>query len=56
MTGARINGQTYPVKLFVFDKDGLMFKSRTFLVELARARIQAFRELYPELSLEDLKQ
>lgn len=38
MRNVRINGHEYDIRLFVFDKDGLMFESRQFWIELAQAR------------------
>lgn len=41
MASVIVNGKTYEADLFVFDKDGLMFDSQTFWVEIANARIRA---------------
>ena len=41
MASVILNGKTYEADLFVFDKDGLMFDSQTFWVEIANARIRA---------------
>lgn len=45
----RINDHEYDIRLFVFDKDGLMFESKQFWIELAQARVRAVREKYPEI-------
>ena len=39
-----VNGKQFPVDLVVFDKDGLMFKSQGFWVELAETRMRMMRE------------
>lgn len=44
-----INGHEYDIQLFVFDKDGLLFESRQFWIELAQARIRAIEKKYPEI-------
>lgn len=54
MGNVRINGHEYDIDMFVFDKDGLMFESRQFWIELAQARIRAAEKNHPELSKEFL--
>lgn len=49
MKNIKINGHEYDIRLFVFDKDGLMFESRKFWMELAQARIRAVRQKYREI-------
>lgn len=39
-----VNGKTYEADLLVFDKDGLMFDSEAFWIELANARMRALAE------------
>lgn len=47
MKNVKVNGHEYEIRLFVFDKDGLMFESRQFWIELAQARIRAAGQKYP---------
>ena len=54
MGNVRINGHEYDIDMFVFDKDGLMFESRQFWIELAQARVRAAEKNHPELSKEFL--
>ena len=54
MGNVRINGHEYDIEMFVFDKDGLMFESRQFWIELAQARIRAAEKKYPHVSGEFL--
>lgn len=54
MGNVRINGHEYDIEMFVFDKDGLMFESRQFWIELAQARVRAAEKKHPELSKEFL--
>ncbi len=54
MGNVRINGHEYDIEMFVFDKDGLMFESRQFWIELAQARVRAAEKKHPELSMEFL--
>lgn len=49
MNNVKINGHEYDIRLFVFDKDGLMFESKQFWIELAQARIRAIGQKYAEL-------
>lgn len=49
MSNVKINGHDYDIRLFVFDKDGLMFESRQFWIELAQARVRALGKKYPEI-------
>lgn len=44
MAAINIAGKTYDIELFVFDKDGLMFKSQTFWSELGEARINSLKK------------
>jgi len=45
MIRVRAGGREFQSELFVFDKDGLLFKSMTFWKNLAAARINALAEL-----------
>lgn len=54
MGNVRINGHEYDLAMFVFDKDGLMFESRQFWIELAQARIRAAEKKHPHISGEFL--
>lgn len=47
-----INGREYDIELFVFDKDGLLFESRQFWIELAQSRIRALEKNYPHIPRE----
>lgn len=49
MRNVSINGHAYDIRLFVFDKDGLMFESRQFWIELAQARVRAVWQNYPQI-------
>lgn len=49
MRNVNINGHEYDLRLFVFDKDGLMFESQQFWIELAQSRVKAIRQNYPEI-------
>lgn len=49
MKKVRINGKGYDIRLFVFDKDGLMFESRQFWIALAQSRIRAIGKKYPNI-------
>lgn len=49
MNHVKINGHEYDIRLFVFDKDGLMFESRQFWIELAQARVRAAAQKYAEI-------
>ncbi len=49
MRNVRINGHEYDIRLFVFDKDGLMFESRQFWIELAQARVRAVEQNCPRI-------
>ena len=49
MSNVKINGHEYDFRLFVFDKDGLMFESRQFWVELAQSRIKAVEKKHPDI-------
>ena len=42
MIKVKVNDNCYDVALFVFDKDGLMFESRHFWIELAKTRAKLF--------------
>lgn len=55
MSDVKINGHEYDIRLFVFDKDGLMFESGPFWIELAQARIRAVEQKYPEISKKNIK-
>ena len=44
-----VNGHEYDIRLFVFDKDGLMFESHQFWIELAQSRVRAVQKKYPEI-------
>lgn len=44
MIKVKVNEHVYNVALFVFDKDGLMFESRQFWIELAKTRAQLFHK------------
>ena len=55
MSNVKINGHEYEIRLFVFDKDGLMFESRQFWIELAQARIRAAGQKYPEIPKQTLE-
>lgn len=50
MKNVCINGHLYEIGLFVFDKDGLMFESKQFWIELAQARVRAIQQNYPQIS------
>ncbi len=52
MKNVVINESEYEIELFVFDKDGLMFESGQFWVELAQSRIRAMYRNYPDVSHE----
>lgn len=41
MASIHVNGHTYETDLLVFDKDGLMFDSEQFWIEMANARIRS---------------
>lgn len=43
-----LNGKSYDIRLFVFDKDGLMFQSKPFWIALAQSRINAMTQKYPD--------
>ncbi len=45
-----LNGKSYDIRLFVFDKDGLMFQSKPFWIALAQSRINAMKKFYPDVS------
>ncbi len=45
MASIKINDNIYEADLLVFDKDGLMFESEQFWVEMANARIRAISRL-----------
>lgn len=47
MAHISINNNTYEADLLVFDKDGLMFDSEQFWIEMANARIRALSKLCP---------
>lgn len=49
MKKIRINGNEYDIRLFVFDKDGLLFESRQFWIALAQARVKAIGKVYPDI-------
>ncbi len=51
-----INEREYEIELFVFDKDGLMFESRQFWIELAQSRVKAMYRNYPDVSHELVEQ
>ncbi len=42
MIKVKVNDQCYDVALFAFDKDGLMFESKHFWIELAKIRAKLF--------------
>lgn len=54
MGNVRINNHEYDIDMFVFDKDGLMFESKQFWIELAQARVKAAEREHPDLSNEFL--
>ncbi|HIV34902.1 MAG TPA: HAD family hydrolase [Candidatus Blautia intestinigallinarum] len=45
-----LNGKSYDIRLFVFDKDGLMFQSKPFWIALAQSRIDAMTKEYPDIA------
>lgn len=49
MKNVSVNGHEYDIRLFVFDKDGLMFESHRFWIELAQSRVRAVQKKYPEI-------
>ena len=46
-----VNGRSYEAGLLVFDKDGLMFDSEQFWIELANARMRELEKLCPEADI-----
>ncbi len=48
MINVKVNDHFYEVALFVFDKDGLMFESKHFWMELAKTRAKLFLEYIEE--------
>lgn len=56
MKNVSINGHKYDIRLFVFDKDGLMFESHQFWIELAQSRVRAIRKKYPEIPERTVKE
>lgn len=53
MAQVRINNRCYDISMMVFDKDGLMFKSQPFWIELGNERIRHLKEYLDDAAIEE---
>lgn len=53
MKTIRVGDRAFPVGVVVFDKDGLLFESRQFWIELANARAKALASRLPETLVQE---